>query len=66
MNKGDMNRKIQILENQVKELEKANYNLVHYCKCKACSDIRKARHDKFMETYQSWKNVLNNIENKYF
>ena len=64
MNKAVLNRKIQLLENQVKELKKVNRSLLN-CECEECSKKRKAKHEDFMKTFREWQNLLNDLENKY-
>ena len=65
MNKADLNRKIQILEEQKKVLLKSNYDLLH-TECVECAKIRKNKHDNIMKAFRELQQILNILETKYY
>jgi hypothetical protein len=61
MNKVDLNRKIQLLEESIVELKKANHNLLH-CECESCAQVRKTNNKRVMRNF----NVLSAMLSKFY
>ena len=65
MNKVDLNRKIQLLEEQISALLVINRDLTH-CECVKCAEIRKQKTIKMMEPYTRLQAMLNAIGDTYY
>jgi hypothetical protein len=65
MNKADLNRKIQVLEEQNKALLKINRDLLRV-ECPECAALRAKKHEDMMAPFRAWQQILDSITHKYY
>lgn len=65
MNKVDLNRKIQLLEQQIKTLLVINHNLTN-CECVECAKIRKSKRGNLMQSFTFLQQALDGLGHKYY
>lgn len=64
MNKADLNRTVQLLEQQVKTLKDANSELLR-TNCAECNRKRRARLEEAMKPFNDFQEALSGVMYKY-